>query len=161
MYKCVNRFIPWVCATVALLVGIYLSDRPISEGELTSYLLLSQEISSNSKGISKSVASLTATLGSLTKLFQLLNYVPKIVLNHGRSLDPHLSEFDIELRSVSFHYSKSPTLILKDVNLYIRSGEFIGIIGSSGSGKSSLLKTLLRMYDPTGGQLLLNNTDIK
>ena len=88
-------------------------------------------------------------MGSLTKLFQLLSYIPKILLNSGKKLDSDLATFDIEFKQASFHYPKSPALILNAINLCIKSGEFIGIVGSSGSGKSSLLKILLRMYDPT------------
>jgi|JI6StandDraft_1071083.scaffolds.fasta_scaffold30887_5 ATP-binding cassette subfamily B protein len=99
-------------------------------------------------------------MGSLTKLFQLLSYLPKIVLNKGMNIGIELSTFDIEFRAVSFHYPKSPSLILNRINLLIKSGEFIGVVGSSGSGKSSLLKVLLRLYDPTEGELLLNQVNI-
>ena len=62
-----------------------------------------------------------------------------------------VSPFTIDFRSVSFQYSKKRGRVLRDLDLRVESGEYLGIIGSSGSGKSTILKLLLGLYLPTNG----------
>lgn len=67
----------------------------------------------------------------------------------------------IEFRNVSFAYPDTETLILKDVNLDIRPGERLAIVGLNGAGKSTLIKLLMRFYDPTGGAILVNGVALQ
>ncbi len=66
----------------------------------------------------------------------------------------------LECRNVSFYYQKDCP-ILRDVNLTIKAGEKAAIVGSNGAGKTTLIKLLLRLYDPTEGEILLNGVDIR
>ena len=76
-------------------------------------------------------------------------------LNEGRKLlEPPQA---IELRNVSFHYLKNDKLVLSDINMKIRAGQRIVIVGENGAGKSTLIKLLLGLYQPTRGQVLLND----
>lgn len=67
----------------------------------------------------------------------------------------------IELRHVSFRYSEQHPWILKDVNLYIAQGHSLALVGLNGAGKTTLVKLLLRLYDPTEGQILWDGIDIR
>ncbi|MDT4829083.1 Toxin RTX-I translocation ATP-binding protein [compost metagenome] len=67
----------------------------------------------------------------------------------------------LELRQVNFTYPHQQTLALSEVNLIIRPGEKIGIIGRSGSGKSSLAKLIVGLYQADSGSLLVDGTDIR
>lgn len=66
----------------------------------------------------------------------------------------------IELRNVSFHYLKNDKLVLSDINMKIRAGQRIAIVGENGAGKSTLIKLLLGLYQPTRGQVLLDNVSL-
>lgn len=66
----------------------------------------------------------------------------------------------IELKNVSFRYSKKSPLILNNVNLTIKKGENLGIIGLSGSGKSTLLDILMGLLPPTSGEILVDGINI-
>lgn len=70
-------------------------------------------------------------------------------------------ESAIELRSVSFNYQNDTKTILDDVSLTIPKGDMIALVGESGGGKSSLIKLVQRLYDPTGGEILWDGTDIR
>jgi ATP-binding cassette, subfamily B, multidrug efflux pump len=70
-------------------------------------------------------------------------------------------EFDIEFKNVFFGYGQSGNLIINDLNLKIKAGEKIGVIGKSGAGKTTLINLLLRLYDSSSGNILLNSKDIK
>lgn len=67
----------------------------------------------------------------------------------------------IELRDVSFRYGASDAFILKDFNLSIAGGEYVAISGPSGGGKSTILKLILGLREPTSGRLLVNGQDLK
>jgi ATP-binding cassette, subfamily B, bacterial len=67
----------------------------------------------------------------------------------------------IEFRDVSFKYSKSNTYALRHVNLTIKQGEEIAIVGENGAGKTTLIKLLLRFYEPTEGTILINGDPIE
>jgi len=68
---------------------------------------------------------------------------------------------DIEFKNVSLQYSDSGIVALKNISFTIEAGKSLGILGSTGAGKSSLANLIMRMYDPTEGEILLNNLNYK
>lgn len=68
---------------------------------------------------------------------------------------------DIQFKNVSYSYSKNGEYVLSDLDFHIESGQTIGIIGSTGSGKSSLVQLLPRLYDVDKGEILLDGINIK
>jgi subfamily B ATP-binding cassette protein MsbA len=67
----------------------------------------------------------------------------------------------IELRNVSFNYQNDPKKILDDVSLTIPKGSMVALVGESGGGKSSLIRLVQRLYDPTEGAILWDGTDLR
>ncbi len=91
-------------------------------------------------------------------------------INEVLSVEPVITEpkepetpfnFDIEFKNVCFQYGQSGEPALKDLSFTIREGETVGIIGATGSGKSSLINLIPRLHDVTTGQVLLGNIDIR
>ena len=72
-----------------------------------------------------------------------------------------LENYDIEFENVSFRYNKDSENVLENINLKIKEGERVGIIGPTGSGKSSLVALIPRLYDVTEGKVFLGNKNIK
>jgi len=72
-----------------------------------------------------------------------------------------VSGYDIEFRNVSFAYSGSGDAALKDVSFTIRGGETVGVIGATGSGKTTLASLIPRLYDATSGQVLFGGRDVR
>jgi ABC-type multidrug transport system fused ATPase/permease subunit len=70
-------------------------------------------------------------------------------------------DFDIEFKNVSFMYPKSNRYVLKDLSFRIKNGTRVCILGVNGSGKSTIIKLLLRFYDATSGEILINSINIK
>ncbi len=86
-----------------------------------------------------------------------MEYEPKVV--GGDKRVPQVEE--ITFKNVSFKYDSSDTESLKNIDLTIKRGEKIAIVGYNGAGKSTFIKLLLHLYDPTCGNIRLNGTDIR
>ena len=71
------------------------------------------------------------------------------------------NEYYIEFRNVSFKYPRTENYVLRNVNLKFKIGEKLAVVGMNGSGKTTFIKMLCRLYDPTEGEILLNNVDIR
>ena len=71
------------------------------------------------------------------------------------------NEYFVEFRDVSFRYPNTDTYALRHVNLKFKVGEKLAIVGKNGSGKTTFIKLMCRLYDPTEGEILLNGVNIK
>ncbi|MDE6675244.1 MAG: ABC transporter ATP-binding protein/permease [Acetatifactor sp.] len=69
--------------------------------------------------------------------------------------------YEIEFRNVSFKYPGQENYALRDVSLTFHAGQRLAVVGMNGSGKTTFIKLLCRLYDPTEGEILLNGTDIR
>lgn len=117
--------------------------------------------------------TLTSSFGSVVALANLPSNLTMTFASGNRVLDileekplveegSKVNDFDfekVELKNVSFGYNDN--LILKDVNLEINKGDIVGVIGSSGSGKTTILKLMMHFYECNEGDILYNNESIK
>lgn len=92
------------------------------------------------------------------KIRKFLNYEPKIV---GEKEMPLPGAKSISLEKVSFSYGNRSQMLLKDLDLQIKPGEKIALVGYNGAGKTTLVKLLMRLYDVKGGQILADGVDIR
>ena len=105
------------------------------------------------------VSSLLEAYGAAERLFIIEDTKPEIVeVDHPTTLGDIQT---IEFKHTDFSYQKDQRKILNDMNLVIHKGEKIGIVGESGMGKSTIMRLLLRFWNPTNGQILINGIDIK
>ena len=88
-------------------------------------------------------------------------YKPNRIIAENQLDIQNLEDLEIEFRDVSFSYPNTNFLALSNVNIKLHRGESYLIVGSNGAGKSTFVKLLCRFYEPTGGQILLNGTDIR
>ena len=102
-------------------------------------------------------ASETSLYVSKIRLF--LDYEPKITSEEG--LTPEDKAKEMELKNVSFAYKEGAEMLLKDVNLHIKKGEKIALVGYNGAGKTTLVKLLMRLYDVNSGEILADGINIK
>lgn len=71
------------------------------------------------------------------------------------------NEYYVEFRNVSFRYPNTDTYVLRHVNLKFKVGEKLAVVGMNGSGKTTFIKLMCRLYEPTEGEILLNGVNIK
>ncbi len=93
------------------------------------------------------------------KIRNFLEYEPKIVSQEG--LIPTEEAKEIELKNVSFAYGSQTDMLLKDLNIHIKPGEKIALVGYNGAGKTTLVKLLMRLYDVKSGEILADGTNIR
>jgi ATP-binding cassette subfamily B protein len=96
----------------------------------------------------------------MENLFGFLDLTPQMDSGSGRKV-PRPIQQGIEFRNVSFRYPDRDDWALRELNLTIRSGEKIALVGANGAGKTTLIKLLTRLYDPTEGQILLDGVDLR
>ncbi len=105
----------------------------------------------------------TRAMVSAKRVENIMNATSDVVfMNTSKNADDIRG--DIIFENVSFDYDETDGFeeyALKDVNLHIKEGEFVGIIGATGSGKSTLVNLIPRFYDPTSGKVLLDGADIR
>jgi len=109
--------------------------------------------------LSTKTTDVQAWLASLERAFMILDQTPEIEESrHAITLTSARGEF--EFRNVSFQY-EGTTRGLENLSFQIPAGSRVGIVGSTGAGKTTLLNLLMRFYDPTEGQALLDGVDIR
>ena len=101
--------------------------------------------------------NLLQTFASAERVFNLLDEEPEVVENKG---DRILTNLDINYENVTFGY-KGRNEILEDIDIQIKKGESIAIIGESGSGKSTFVKLLMRFFDVNSGKVIFGQEDVK
>ncbi|MDE6750672.1 MAG: ABC transporter ATP-binding protein/permease, partial [Lachnospiraceae bacterium] len=93
---------------------------------------------------------------------EFLDYPETFKMEEGIPITPDLNiPYQIELKDVSFRYPEALENTLSHINLTIRPGEKLAIVGLNGAGKTTLIKLICGFLDPTEGKVLLNNTDIR
>ena len=95
----------------------------------------------------------------VNKIREFLNYEPKIVSKEKLASTNKAKE--IEFDRVSFAYGKNTEMLIKDLNLHIKPGEKIALVGYNGAGKTTLVKLLMRLYDTKAGVIKADGRDIK
>lgn len=104
------------------------------------------------------VLNLSRAKASSGRINEVFDAVPSI---QDRDSSVEMRSYDIEFKNVSFRYNEHSEYVLNDISLKIEEGERIGIIGGTGSGKSTLVNLIPRLYDATAGQILIGGTDLK
>jgi ATP-binding cassette subfamily B protein len=97
----------------------------------------------------------------LTDLVEFFSVQPKILSKPGALLAPRPIRQGIEFRNVSFCYPGSRRRVLSGINLKMEPGERLALVGANGQGKTTVVKLLTRLYDPTEGQILLDGVDLR
>jgi len=130
----------------------------LSVGELYLFITYETMVLFRMRQLGRILSDFSKLHVSSTRLYEIKQEVPEDLYSGSTdSLDG-----DIIFKNVSFAYSDDPdNLILKDINLEIKKGETVAIIGPTGSGKSSLIHLLVRLYDLTGGEIYINNLPIE
>ncbi|CAI5950321.1 unnamed protein product [Closterium sp. NIES-65] len=162
MWTCTGNTIYNATQVLALIMGggAVMAGRITAE-QLTQFILYAEWVVHATWWVGDHWASLMDSVGACHRVFQLLDLPPseQLTQNHGRVL-PSLKG-KLEFRNLSFRYPTRPEApVLDHINLTIQPGELVALVGLSGSGKSTLVGLLQRLYEPTEGQVLIDDVPL-
>lgn len=112
------------------------------------------------------IMKMAATFGKTEEMVPLVNYYfaiqnTKDEMTYGDKELDLTDEFEIEFKNVSFKYPNAENYSLKNINIKIENGEHLAVVGRNGSGKTTFIKLLCRLYDVTEGEIRINGINIK
>jgi len=133
----------------------------ITLGSMTFYLTVFRQSQNTFQSLFNGVGRLYESGLFMDNLFSFLNLTPQMARPENPAPMPTKIKYGIEFRNVSFRYPDRQDWALRNVNLHIKPGEKIALVGANGAGKTTLIKLLTRLYDPTEGQILLDGVDLR
>lgn len=133
----------------------------ISSGDLFKFILYSVFIAASIGGMAELFAKLQKAIGATENLLEILDEKPEALKTTDIPEQQRING-SISIHNLDFYYPTRPDLkVLENINLTIRQGEQVALVGPSGSGKSTVTKLLLRFYDPASGEVRIDNRNIK
>ena len=129
-------------------------------GELTGFLSYVLQILNSLMMISNIFLMLTRSLASAKRITEVLD--EEIDIREDQAEEAEVTKGEIEFRHVFFKYSPDAAeYVLSDISLHIRAGETVGIVGQTGSAKTTLVQLIPRLYDVTSGELLIDGRPVE
>jgi len=130
-------------------------------GSVTQYVGAVTALSNHVAKLFEIYGTMKANAGSLERIYQFLD-IPNAMYQGSLTTEKRSDrKYEVEFRNVSFRYPGSNRWSLKNVSVKFQLGKRLAIVGENGSGKTTFIKLLCRLYDPQEGQILLNGIDIR
>ncbi len=149
---------------VQLFVYIYLiyavSRGEVTIGDFTLYVASSTTMFNYLNNLLGSIADLFERSRQVDDFRSFMDFDDGSDPGAGKEL-PAADKWEFEFRNVSFRYPKADKFALENLSLKLNAGERLAVVGLNGAGKSTFIKLLLRLYEPTEGEILLNGVNIK
>ena len=146
-------------AAIIIVGGYVITTNKITPGSLGGFVTVTAFLILPSiKKLAKSYGNLQESLAGASRVFELLDQHPSITDNPD-AIELRKIEKGVVFRNVNFAYDSIP--VLKDINLTIKKGQIIAIVGESGAGKSTMLDLIPRFYDTINGTIEIDGTDIR
>jgi ATP-binding cassette subfamily B protein len=133
----------------------------ITLGDMTLYLSIFRQSQNIFESLFFSLSDLYENALFMSNLFAFLDLKPLMPVSTNPIELPGKIVHGVEFRNVSFQYADRTDFALKNVNLTIKPGEKIALVGANGAGKTTLVKLLTRLYDPSEGQVLIDGVDLR
>jgi ATP-binding cassette subfamily B protein len=156
------RLIAGIGMVIIVWMGGYMViGNTITIGDLTAFSLLHIMLFWPMIAIGWVVSLFQRAAASMDRLQNTLNQLPDI--QDDQHTDSSITEIqgNIAIRNLTFSYNKNSEPVLKNINLSIDAGKTIGIVGPIGSGKSTLVNLIARLYNPPDGTVFIDGNDIK
>ncbi len=130
-------------------------------GEVTQYIASITKVSTGVSMLVRVVGDLRNNVPFLKENFRFLD-IPNTMYQGSLTVEKRKDcNYEVEFKDVSFRYPGSDVWALRNINMKFRIGKRLAVVGRNGSGKTTFIKLLCRLYDPTEGEILLNGINIR
>lgn len=148
-------------ATIAIVWygGFQVDAGAVTQGEIIALVNYMSQILLALVALANLIVSFTKAMASGDRIMEVFDLKPGIISGEGRKGEDQT--YAVEMENVQFSYTKDAAPALSDIHLKIRQGETVGIIGGTGSGKSTLVQLIGRFYDADRGRVKVFGTDVK
>ena len=155
------QLIMYICVLALMFFGgSMVLGGTLQVGQLTGFLSYVMQVLNSMMMLSNVFLLLTRSLASAGRICDVLD--EKVVMKESENPLMEVPSSSVEFRNVSFSYSsKAKEKTLDDISLSVAPGSVIGILGGTGSGKSSLVQLIDRLYDVDSGQVLVGGNDVR
>jgi ATP-binding cassette subfamily B protein len=144
-----------------LLIGLRALYGMYSIGRVTQYVGAVTSLSGSLTGLISTMAMMWENASYLPMLYEFLDLPDRKYMGSLTTEKRADNEYEIEFHDVSFRYPGTERYALKHLNLKLNVGKRLAVVGMNGSGKTTMIKLLCRLYDPTEGYITLNGIDIQ
>jgi len=167
----ISAFIEWISLAAVSLVlavgGYFVTSGNIGLGTLTTFILYSQRLFEPLRQLAERFTQIQGGLTAVERINELLDeeiqikdsFSAKHFSINAQNLNRHFKG-KIEFKNVNFFY-KEGEHIIKNLSFMIKPGEHVAFVGPTGSGKTTIIRLLCRLYEPQSGQILIDDVDIK
>lgn len=132
-----------------------------SLGAVTQYVVSITKVSTGISGFVSTLGLMRNNAPFIGQVFEFLD-IPNSMYQGSLTVEKRSDcKYEVEFRDVSFKYPGNDNYALRHVNMKFEVGKRLAVVGMNGSGKTTFIKLLCRLYDPTEGEILLNGTDIR
>ena len=155
-----TAFTTLITVIVIAAGAVFITKSIISITDLITFLLYINNFTEPIKKLINFTEQFQNGVSGYTRFLEMLSIHPDIVdkPDAGELVN---AKGDILFRNVSFHYEDHTEMVLSNLNLHVKPGEYVALVGTSGVGKSTLCSLIPRFYEVSDGQILIDGTDIR
>jgi len=160
-FQSTTRFFEGFMYIAVVVAGsVFLMKNFISVADFTAYILYISTLTASIRTIINFTEQFQRGMTGLERFLEIMD-TPADITDSPSSTPLNTAMGDIEFKNVTFKYPQTEKEVLKNINLHIKSGENVALVGTSGSGKTTICNLIPRFYDLTSGEITIDGKNIK
>jgi ATP-binding cassette subfamily B protein len=160
LYQGIMAFTQLITITLVIFGGVSIVHASLNLPDLITFLLYIGFLIEPMKNLTRIAAQYQEGIASFTRFMEIMMTEPDIK-DSADAIDNIDIQGNIELINVGFRYEDTSDLVLKDISLKIRAGEYIALVGTSGVGKTTICSLIARFYEVSEGEIQMEGINIK
>ena len=160
-FQASTRFFDGLMYIVVVIIGaLFMIKGKIGEGDYVAYLMFVTTLLNSIRRIVEFAEQFQRGMTGIERFYEVMDIDPEIT-DSKNAKDAKDVKGAVEFRNVTFHYGNEQKNVLTNLNLSVKAGENVALVGPSGGGKTTLCSLIPRFYETSDGEVLLDGTNIK